>query len=85
MLKINVLIPFLLTMADGVQKQFAAGVHEVEQEIADHWYTQAHSEPVVEEKKAPPAPTAAKNGDKATDPKVPDSGQNDKPDPAAKA
>lgn len=47
MIKINVLIAFVLTMADGAQKKFNAGLHEVEEEIASHWYVQAHSEPVA--------------------------------------
>jgi hypothetical protein len=47
MKEINVLKAFLLTLADHTQRAFAVGVHKVEDEIADHWYVKAHSEPVV--------------------------------------
>jgi len=50
MVTINVVKAFTLTSAEGVQRRFEEGEHEVEADIADHWYVQAHSEP------APPDP-----------------------------
>lgn len=50
---------FELSIAyDGELKKlpFSVGEHDVPQEVADHWYTQAHSEPVEGE------PAKAKKG-----------------------
>ena len=30
---------------DGVEVKFAPGIHEVSDDVADHWYVKAHSEP----------------------------------------
>ncbi|EHF8258735.1 hypothetical protein B8Z58_004659 [Enterobacter roggenkampii] len=44
MKKIYVLAPF--NFNDGkTQKHFAVGFHEVEKEIADHWFVKAHISP----------------------------------------
>ena len=44
MKKIYVLAPF--NFNDGTtQKHFAVGFHEVEKEVADHWFVQAHISP----------------------------------------
>ena len=43
MATINVLKSFILNI-EGELKQFAAGIHDVADEIAGHWYVQAHSE-----------------------------------------
>lgn len=52
MKKIYVLAPF--NFNDGTtQKHFAVGFHEVEKEVADHWFVQAHISPDGE------APTSA--------------------------
>jgi len=48
MTKINVKKPFTLNLPSG-HVSFVAGVVEVEDEVAEHWYVQAHSEPVVEQ------------------------------------
>lgn len=42
MARIVVVKAFVLNTVDAVKHEFAVGVHEVEQWIADHWYTQAH-------------------------------------------
>lgn len=45
---INVVKAFVLTAEDGVKHEVAAGVQEVEDFIADHWYAKAHTAPVPE-------------------------------------
>jgi len=40
--KIHVEKPFTLTHSNGMQQQFRAGGHDVPQEVAEHWYVQAH-------------------------------------------
>jgi hypothetical protein len=47
MKEINVIKAFLLTLADHTKRAFAVGIHKVEDEIADHWFVKAHSEPVA--------------------------------------
>jgi hypothetical protein len=49
MKKIQVEKPFLLTHGDATERRFTAGVHEVEDAIADHWYVKMH---LVPEEKA---------------------------------
>lgn len=44
---LNVLKSFKLNLAEGVIRDFEAGLHEVEDEIAAHWYVAAHSEPLT--------------------------------------
>ncbi|CAN0620498.1 conserved protein of unknown function [Burkholderia multivorans] len=41
--KIEVVKPFRLLADDGKHHEFPVGSHEVEQEVADHWYTKAHT------------------------------------------
>ncbi|MGA3827386.1 hypothetical protein ACA087_00750 [Pseudomonas chlororaphis] len=43
---INVLKGFKLNLAEGVIRDFESGLHEVEDEIAAHWYVAANSEPL---------------------------------------
>ena len=46
---ITVHTPFRLTLTDGTAPiPFAVGEHEVEDEIARHWYVRAHTEPIAE-------------------------------------
>jgi hypothetical protein len=45
MAKINVKKPFVLNL-DGLHRSFGVGLQEVEDEVAEHWYVQSHSEPV---------------------------------------
>ena len=52
---INVLKPFLLNLGHAL-KRFEAGVIEVEEEIASHWYTLVHAERLPDP--APVAPVA---------------------------
>ncbi|KAF1069147.1 MAG: hypothetical protein GAK45_01168 [Pseudomonas citronellolis] len=49
----NVLKPFKLNTADGVI-EFAAGTQEIEDKHLDHWFVQAHLEPVKGKAKADP-------------------------------
>lgn len=44
---LNVLKSFKLNLAEGVIRDFEAGLHEVEDEIAAHWYVAANSEPLT--------------------------------------
>lgn len=44
---INVLKSFKLNLAEGVLRDFESGLHEVEDEIAAHWYVAANSEPLT--------------------------------------
>lgn len=46
---IQVTKDFVLTLEDGTTRAFKKGEHEVEDEIAKHWYVQAHSKPVEAE------------------------------------
>ena len=55
---INVVKGFVLTAEDGIKHEVAAGVQEVEDFIADHWYAKAHTAPV------PETITKAANADK---------------------
>jgi len=43
---IQVTQDFVLSLEDGTKRAFKAGMHEVEDHIANHWYTKAHSNPV---------------------------------------
>lgn len=56
---INVFKQFTLTLASGVQRAFAIGVHEIEAELASHWFVKAHSEPVEQLAQQPPAAAVA--------------------------
>lgn len=44
---LNVLKSFKLNLAEGVIRDFEAGLHEVEDEVAAHWYVAANSEPLT--------------------------------------
>jgi len=47
MARIHVHTPFTLTKDDGAAQSFLPGSHEVDDDVADHWYVKAHSgEPV---------------------------------------
>ncbi len=41
--KINVHTPFQFTHADGTKQDFAVGVHEVDKNVADHWFVLPHT------------------------------------------
>lgn len=36
--------PFTLTLSDNSKKEFGVGRHTVSEEVAQHWFTQAHAE-----------------------------------------
>lgn len=44
---LNVLKGFVLTLATGAKRELEAGLQEIEDELADHWYVAAHSEPLT--------------------------------------
>jgi transposase len=44
MTKIRVHSPFRFTPETGEAQDFAAGVHHVSEEVAKHWFVQAHAE-----------------------------------------
>jgi hypothetical protein len=44
---LNVLTGFILTLATGAKREFEAGLQEIEDELVDHWYVAAHSEPLT--------------------------------------
>lgn len=52
MAKINVKKPFVLNLPTG-HVSFPVGVVDVEDEVANHWYVQAHSAPFVEREPQP--------------------------------
>lgn len=41
--KINVHTPFQFTHADGTKQDFAVGVHDVEDAVANHWFVKPHT------------------------------------------
>lgn len=41
---IHVHTPFTLTLGDQSKREFGRGRHNVPEEVASHWFTQAHSE-----------------------------------------
>ncbi|KTI34221.1 STY1053 family phage-associated protein [Enterobacter roggenkampii] len=41
---IHVHTPFTLTLGDQSKQEFGRGRHNVPEEVASHWFTQAHSE-----------------------------------------
>ncbi|MFG1260035.1 hypothetical protein V5F79_22165 [Xanthobacter flavus] len=73
---INVVKPFLLNLGYAL-KRFEAGIIEVEEEIASHWYTLLHAErlpdpepvePVAEQPAEPVAEPAPAQPEPAVDP-----------------
>ena len=72
MAKINVKEPFILNLGDAGHKQFVAGLHDVNDEVAAHWYVQHHAEVlnVTEEQPEQPIieqPAVKKRGGKRKD------------------
>ena len=41
---IHVHTPFTLTLGDQSKQEFGRGRHNVPEEVASHWFTQAHSD-----------------------------------------
>jgi len=58
-MQIVVTTPFKLNLGGGEFREFDAGAHDVDKKIAEHWYVQAHSEPVKTTKVQTPAQIAA--------------------------
>lgn len=73
---LNVLTGFILTLADGAKREFEAGLQEIEDELADHWYVAAHSEPLTA-KQAKALQAASAAPEPAAEPPAPE------PEPAA--
>lgn len=44
-MKINILAPFTFFHANGDVEKFVAGVVDVAEDIASHWYVKHHSDP----------------------------------------
>lgn len=44
--RVSILVhtPFKLTLADGTATEYTKGLHDVPEEHAGHWFTQAHAE-----------------------------------------
>ncbi|AOI65550.1 hypothetical protein WS51_18280 [Burkholderia territorii] len=58
---INVLKAFTVRLVhegESIERRIVAGVQEVEDYIADHWYTQAHTGPLPDGVAAAPAKAA---------------------------
>ena len=65
---ITVHTPFRLTLTDGAPPvSFGVGAHVVEDEIAQHWYVQAHTEPLTEATAEPLTPPIASATDGGVD------------------
>ena len=69
MVTINVIKAFTLNLG-GVLHRFEAGLHEIEDEVASHWFVKANAEAVEvkvpnpeESGKTPPAPEPEANSD----------------------
>lgn len=64
---LNFLKTCTLTLADHTIRVFEKGVHQVEAEIADHWFVKGHVEPVAApEASAVPAASEAAEPAKKT-------------------
>ncbi|WP_281659647.1 STY1053 family phage-associated protein [Microvirgula aerodenitrificans] len=50
MATLNVKTRFTLNLPDGTKVEFQPGVQDVDDSIVDHWYVQANSEPVPDNK-----------------------------------
>ncbi|MCX5495376.1 hypothetical protein OSH11_11710 [Kaistia dalseonensis] len=61
MSQITVLTPFLLNLGGTIRK-FEAGVVEVDEEVASHWYVKLFSEQVAEPEPQAPAPSDEAQG-----------------------
>jgi hypothetical protein len=66
---LNVLQAFKLNLGDGI-RDFEAGLQEVEDAIAEHWYVKANTE-VVTAKQAKAIRAASKTDDQVADSDVP--------------
>ena len=69
MAQIKVTAPFRLNLDDGTFREFAPGVHELEDEIADHWYVKANSQRLesAQPETPPPTPVTPEKQDPVTD------------------
>lgn len=66
---LNVLQAFKLNLAEGI-RDFEAGLQEVEDDIAEHWYVKANTE-VVTAKQAKAIRAASKTDDQPADTDAP--------------
>lgn len=57
-MRVNIAKPFTLTHQDGTPEDFVPGAYELPDELANHWYVQAHSnkEPEVRRRAVPGTP-----------------------------
>lgn len=56
--KILVKQPFTVLMSLTERLSFGPGVHDVSDEVAEHWYVQEHSQPISEDGELAPASDA---------------------------
>ena len=68
MARIQVKNPFILNLGEAGHKQFVAGLHDVNDEVAAHWYVQHHAEVLnVTEEPNTEQPAVKKRGGKKKD------------------
>lgn len=51
---INITKPITVTLADGEKLSVAAGIQKVDDDVANHWYVQAHTEDLPDAVSAKP-------------------------------
>jgi hypothetical protein len=81
---INVLKAFTVRLVhegESIERRVVAGVQEIEDYIADHWYTQAHTGPLPDGVAA--APVKAADGDAPKSDTEPDAAADSAPAKAA--
>lgn len=81
---LNVLTGFTLTLATGAKREFEAGLQEIEDELADHWYVAAHSEPLTA-KQAKALQAASAAPEPAAEQPAPEAATETPAEPAADA
>jgi len=52
MAMLNIIEPFTITLENGSPREFAAGIQEVPDELASHWYVKVHCAEVPAEESA---------------------------------
>lgn len=63
---INVTQSVTVTLADGEKLHVPAGIQKVADEVADHWYVQAHTEALPDAVSAKPGRGRRKSGDESS-------------------
>lgn len=60
MTTVNITSPFTFTRDDGRPLDIAAGVQDLDDDVASHWFVQAHCASVPEEQVKPESPAPRK-------------------------